>query len=107
MRAFVGRINTKDRLQKRRSGFVSSLFAVHEKDWDSPLNFRDWLQNGSVGFGRAKEKRLVWETALMVILTIWLERNGRIFNGVASSRSSLWDRVTLFSISMDEGSSSF
>lgn len=70
-------IRKKERKCSRQAGKWVSKGAFETKS----------LQVRFLGFGKSKEKRLLWQNAFKAILsTIWLERNGRDFNGVASCR---------------------
>ena len=45
-------------------------------------------------FGRSKRAKVLWSCVVFAIFwVIWLERNGRVFEGVSRDIDFLWERV--------------
>lgn len=43
---------------------------MHEEAWVFPLNIKDWLPNPVVGFGMAKDEKLLWQNTVMAIMWV-------------------------------------
>ena len=119
----LGRVNTCDMLQKRRSycAFSPSWCVLCKREGETGdhlfihcrFTLKIWwkalqvfglcwvvprscygLLSGQAGFFKGREKKIMWNHVLFAILwAIWGERNGRIFEGSISSENELWEKI--------------